>query len=98
MKDEIDKALESVVPGFSREKKFSVLLKESRLKRELTQSEAAFQFGWSATYYRRYEKDDGGLFPSSKTNYDKFSRFLDISPEELKEIIYKEIGKKQEDF
>jgi hypothetical protein len=52
------------------------------------------QLGWSPMYYRRYEKDDGGLFPKSDKNVEELARFIGITSDKLREVIKKEVGEK----
>lgn len=63
---------------------FSSLLKRAREKKHLTKSQVASLFGWTPMYYGRYE--NGKLNPT-KTNYEKFAKFIGISVTELEKIL-----------
>lgn len=70
--------------------KFIELLIKKREQKGLLKKEVAELFDWTPMYYGRYE--NGNLIPS-EYNIILFSKFLEISQEELLEIIAEESNK-----
>ena len=73
-------------------KSFKQLLIEKREQKGMLKKEVAELFNWTPMYYGRYE--NGNLKPSS-SNIRMFSKFLDISEEELSIILEQEIVEKK---
>lgn len=65
---------------------FSNLLKKARIKKHMTKGQVASYFGWTPMYYGRYE--NGKLIPT-RTNYEKFAKFMGITVNQLIKILNK---------
>lgn len=67
-------------------KKFCDVLKEKRIEKNMLKKDVANLFNWTPMYYGRYEKGD--LLPNDK-NIDMFAKFLEMTVEEVKKIMWK---------
>lgn len=67
-------------------KKFCDILKEKRIEKNMLKKDVANLFNWTPMYYGRYEKGD--LLPNDK-NIDMFAKFLEMTVEEVKKIMWK---------
>lgn len=65
---------------------FRDILIEARERKKMLKKETAEYFGWTPMYYGRYESGD--LLPT-KNNLQKFANFIEISEDELWNIIEK---------
>lgn len=66
---------------------FSDELVAARKRKGLTKHQVAEQFGWEGMHYGRFEK--GHIFPSN-ANISKFAKLMDLSIEEVQNLIDKE--------
>ena len=64
--------------------KFTDLLIETRIKKNMLKFQVADIFGWTAMYYGRFEKGD--LIPN-KSNIKKFADFIGLSVSEIEQIL-----------
>lgn len=63
---------------------FSEMLTAKRKEKKMLKKEVAELFGWTPMYYGRFE---AGRLKPSPYNYEKFSKFLEISENDLIKIV-----------